>query len=52
MTKVQGHGDAARRSRCWLHRSLEALNESLHGKLWILKGDAARVIPAFAQNTA
>lgn len=35
-------------SRCWLHRSLDALNESLHGKLWVLKGDAAEVIPAFA----
>jgi deoxyribodipyrimidine photo-lyase len=35
-------------SRCWLHRSLEALNDSLDGKLWVLQGDASEVIPAFA----
>ena len=35
-------------SRCWLHRSLEALNDSLHGKLWVLQGNASEVIPAFA----
>ena len=30
-------------SRWWLHHSLCALNESLHGNLWILKGDAAEL---------
>ncbi len=29
-------------SRWWLHHSLKRLNESLHGKLWVLQGDAGR----------
>lgn len=34
-------------SRWWLHQSLLALDESLEGKLWVLKGDAAKVLPEF-----
>lgn len=37
-------------SRCWLHRSLEALDASLGGKLWVLEGNAEALIPAFAQQ--
>lgn len=35
-------------SRWWLHHSLSALNESLQGNLWILQGDAAKLLPQFA----
>jgi deoxyribodipyrimidine photo-lyase len=35
-------------SRWWLHHSLHALNESLQGNLWILKGDAAQLLPEIA----
>ena len=35
-------------SRWWLHHSLLALNESLQGNLWILRGDAAELLPQLA----
>ena len=31
-------------SRWWLHDSLARLNESLHGGLWVLRGDAGRAL--------
>jgi len=37
-------------SRWWLHHSLSALNESLQGNLWILQGDAAKLLPQFANQ--
>lgn len=37
-------------SRWWLHHSLSALNESLQGNLWILAGDAAKLLPQFASE--
>jgi len=39
-------------SRWWLHHSLKSLNESLQGKLWILRGDAAALLPKFADEQA
>jgi deoxyribodipyrimidine photo-lyase len=38
-------------SRFWLHHSLTRLNEALEGKLHIMKGDAAALIPDLAQKT-
>ena len=35
-------------SRWWLHHSLHALNRSLQGRLWILHGNAAQLLPQFA----
>lgn len=35
-------------SRWWLHHSLNALNASLQGNLWILRGNAANLLPQFA----
>ncbi len=35
-------------SRMWLHHSLAALDRSLGGKLRLLRGDAARVVPELA----
>lgn len=37
-------------SRCWLHHSLARLDESLHNRLWVLKGNAATVIPTLAKE--
>jgi deoxyribodipyrimidine photo-lyase len=37
-------------SRWWLHHSLYSLNQSLQGKLWILQGDATKVIAEFAAD--
>jgi len=37
-------------SRWWLHHSLTALNESLNGNLCILHGDAAKLLPQFANE--
>ena len=37
-------------SRWWLHHSLKALQESLQGNLWILKGDAAKLLPQLADE--
>lgn len=37
-------------SRCWLHSSLSQLNESLGGKLLLLKGDAAELLPELART--
>tara|TARA_B110000967_G_C18890297_1_gene566865 strand:+ start:2079 stop:3506 length:1428 start_codon:yes stop_codon:yes gene_type:complete len=37
-------------SRWWLHHSLLALNESLQGNLWILRGDAAELLPQLARE--
>lgn len=37
-------------SRAWLHHSLKSLDESLGGKLVLLKGDAFVQIPALAQE--
>ncbi len=34
----------------WLHHSLHALNESLQGNLWILRGDASELLPRFASE--
>lgn len=36
-------------SRWWLHHSLVALNESLEGKLLVLRGDPAALLPGLAQ---
>lgn len=36
-------------SRWWLHQSLTALNQSLHGKLLVLKGDPLALMPALAR---
>lgn len=36
-------------SRWWLHHSLTALNESLGGKLLVLSGDPAMLLPGLAQ---
>lgn len=38
-------------SRAWLHRSLEQLDQSLHGNLVLLEGDALIQIPALAQES-
>jgi len=37
-------------SRWWLHHSLEKLNESLGGTLWLLHGDASKLIPQLARE--
>lgn len=37
-------------SRWWLHHSLMALNQSLQGRLLVLKGDALTVLPALARQ--
>jgi deoxyribodipyrimidine photo-lyase len=37
-------------SRWWLHHSLLALNESLQGNLWILRGDAAELLLQLARE--
>jgi deoxyribodipyrimidine photo-lyase len=37
-------------SRWWLHHSLLALNKSLQGNLWILRGDAAELLPQLARE--
>jgi len=37
-------------SRWWLHQSLAALDNSLDGKLWILKGDPLQLIPKLLQE--
>lgn len=36
-------------SRWWLHHSLMSLNQSLQGRLLVLKGDPVLVLPALAQ---
>jgi deoxyribodipyrimidine photo-lyase len=38
-------------SRFWLHHSLNALNDSLNGKMVFLKGDALVQIPALVKET-
>ncbi len=38
-------------SRAWVHHSLQALNESLDGNLWVAKGDALKIIPTIAKDT-
>jgi deoxyribodipyrimidine photo-lyase len=38
-------------SRWWLHQSLEALNESLKGKMVFREGDATRIIPELIKET-
>ncbi|MDB2324340.1 DNA photolyase family protein [Alphaproteobacteria bacterium] len=38
-------------SRWWLHHSLNALNESLAGKLRVFSGDPAEILPALAAAT-
>ena len=35
-------------SRWWLHKSLQSLNDSLDGKLLVLKGDPAKHLAALA----
>lgn len=35
-------------SRWWLHHSLQALDRSLSGKLWVLRGDASELLPELA----
>ncbi|MDP2285574.1 MAG: deoxyribodipyrimidine photo-lyase [Pseudohongiella sp.] len=37
-------------SRWWLHHSLTALNQSLQGRLLLLKGDALTLLPALARQ--
>jgi deoxyribodipyrimidine photo-lyase len=37
-------------SRWWLHQSLAALDASLDGKLWLLKGDPLTLIPKLLQE--
>ena len=37
-------------SRWWLHQSLNALNHALDGRLVILAGDAAQLLPALARD--
>lgn len=37
-------------SKVWLHHSLKSLDRSLKGKLVLLKGDPAHVIPHFAKS--
>lgn len=37
-------------SRWWLHQSLMALNDDLQGRLLVLKGDAAKLLPALARQ--
>ena len=37
-------------SRWWLHRSLNALNRALDGRLVVLAGDAAQLLPAMARD--
>jgi deoxyribodipyrimidine photo-lyase len=39
-------------SRWWLHQSLTALNQSLQGRLLVLKGDALVLLPALARLVA
>ena len=34
-------------SRWWLHHSLAALDDSLEGRLWLLRGDPLEIIPRF-----
>ena len=44
------HWPLGEASRWWLHHSLSALNESLLGNLWVLQGDAAKLLPQFANE--
>ena len=44
------HWPLGEASRWWLHHSLNALNESLLGNLWVLQGDAAKLLPQFANE--
>lgn len=37
-------------SRWWLHHSLQELDRSLGGKLWVLKGNASELLPQLAQD--
>ena len=37
-------------SRWWLHQSLNALNDALDGRLVVLAGDAAQLLPALARD--
>ena len=37
-------------SRWWLHQALAALNEQLHGKLRVFKGDAAQIIQSLCDQ--
>ena len=37
-------------SRWWLHQSLNALNHALDGRLVVLAGDAAQLLPALARD--
>ncbi len=37
-------------SRWWLHQSLESLNKSLDGQLRLLRGDAAKLLPAIVDQ--
>ncbi|WP_339671949.1 deoxyribodipyrimidine photo-lyase [Dasania marina] len=39
-------------ARCWLHHSLQALNDSLGGKLQLYRGDAKRIIAQLCQQHA
>lgn len=45
--KIHAMGAA---SRCWLHHSLESLNDSLQGHLTLAKGDPLTLIPRLAQK--
>jgi len=37
-------------SRWWLHHSLQKLDRSLGGKLWLLKGNASELLPQLAKD--
>ncbi|WBA80040.1 deoxyribodipyrimidine photo-lyase [Endozoicomonas sp. GU-1] len=43
-----GQWAPGRASRWWLHHSLAALNDALKGRLLVLQGDAAKVLPEVA----
>lgn len=43
-----GQWAPGRASRWWLHHSLAALNDALNGRLLVLQGDAAKVLPEVA----
>ncbi|MGB1271192.1 MAG: cryptochrome/photolyase family protein [Endozoicomonas sp.] len=48
--KSAGEWAAGAASRWWLHRSLHQLNDSIGGKLVILKGRADHLLPTLARN--
>ena len=48
--QAAGAWPAGAAGRCWLHHSLQSLNDSLENRLQLFRGDAYQIIPELAQQ--